>query len=389
MATLPSLFGGSLSPQDMQNQLVNERASQFSQLTPNQQLSQMAYKAGAGLGTGVAGAFGVDTTDPMIKQATQIRQLASQFDTNTPEGMAKFAEALRPLNPEASLKAAQQAVQMRGAMADVQKKELSASQEASLRNELALLGPDATQEDIMKVVTKYGSADKILTLLQTSADKQVQNQMKVDQAKAANDARVEAARIAGESKEAIARLTIEGRKEVAQLAAGLKAGTSVIQQELQTQRLEDLKDKAAEKKQATEMATQGRLSSFDTAIDTLDTIAKHPGKKDVVGNIAGSVLSNIPGTNAAGFASQLETFKAQTFLPQVAALKGMGALSDAEGKKLTAAVGALDPKMKQTEFDSQITKIKNDLTAARKRAAAMSPSSSGGLGTAENPIVLK
>jgi hypothetical protein len=75
----------------------------------------------------------------------------------------------------------------------------------------------------------------------------------------------------------------------------------------------------------------------------------------------------IPGTDAAGFAAQLETFKAQTFLPQVQALKGMGALSNAEGQKLEAAVGALTQSMKQSEFDSQIVKIKSYLQVARDR----------------------
>jgi hypothetical protein len=49
----------------------------------------------------------------------------------------------------------------------------------------------------------------------------------------------------------------------------------------------------------------------------------------------------------------------------------MGALSDAEGKKLTAAVGALDPKMKLSEFNAAITRIKADLEAARQRASTL------------------
>jgi len=229
MATMqPSLFGSQMSPEDMQQQLIDQRAAQFAAQSQAQQLGSMGYKAGANLGGGLAKAFGVDTTDPMIKQATQMRQLASQFDTTTPEGMAQFSQALRSINPQAAQQAAEKAVEMRGAMADVQKKELSASQEASLRNELSRLGPDATQEDIMKVVTKYGSADKILTLLQTSADKQVQNQMKLDMAVAADKAKIEAARIAGESKETIARMMMDGRKEIAALTASLKGPSPAV-----------------------------------------------------------------------------------------------------------------------------------------------------------------
>ena len=55
----------------------------------------------------------------------------------------------------------------------------------------------------------------------------------------------------------------------------------------------------------------------------------------------------------------------------VSALKGMGALSDAEGKKLTAAVGALDPKMKLSEFNAAVARIKTDLEAARQRASTL------------------
>jgi len=135
---------------------------------------------------------------------------------------------------------------------------------------------------------------------------------------------------------------------------------------MQQQSLDIRREAADEKKKAAELQKLGVVSSFDSAIDTLDTIAKHPGKKAGVG-FGGAQLSMIPGTDAAGFAAQLETFKAQTFLPQVQNLKGMGALSDAEGKKLTAAVGALSQSMKQSEFDAQLTKIKGDLVAARSR----------------------
>lgn len=185
------------------------------------------------MGTGLAGAFGVDVQDPMIKRATQIRELASQFDTNTPGGMAQYAEALRAVDPEMGLRAAQKAIEMRGALSDVKKKELTTSQEASLRKELESLGPDATQADIMAVVTKYGSADKILALLQSSADKAVQSQLRLDKAKEdketkieaariAADAKVEAARLAGDTKTEIEKLRIQGRKEVADLIASLK-----------------------------------------------------------------------------------------------------------------------------------------------------------------------
>ena len=112
MATSPSLFGGSLSPQEMQSQLLNQRATQFAQLTPDQQLGMMAYKAGSGVGTGLAGAFGVDVQDPTIRRATKLRELASQYNTNTAAGLRQMADALRTQDPDMALQLSQRAAAM-------------------------------------------------------------------------------------------------------------------------------------------------------------------------------------------------------------------------------------------------------------------------------------
>jgi L-lysine 2,3-aminomutase len=46
-------------------------------------------------------------------------------------------------------------------------------------------------------------------------------------------------------------------------------------------------------------------------------------------------------------------------------------LSDAEGKKLTAAVGALDPKMGETAFRASVSRIIADMDAARQRLSGV------------------
>ena len=50
-------------------------------------------------------------------------------------------------------------------------------------------------------------------------------------------------------------------------------------------------------------------------------------------------------------------------------LKGMGALSDAECKKLTAAVGALNPAMGEKAFRESIDRITTEMEAARQRVS--------------------
>lgn len=315
MADNYSMFGGSALPEELQRQLLEERASKFASLTPSQQLAQTQYMMAGKAGQGLASAMGVDIQDPRIKRQMTLQQLA-QGVQNTPEGLQAFAQKLSAagFNTEAAQ-----------AMDKAREIEQTVAKTTSLVEDKQA----ARQQQLMLAREKIQSAEQL--------------------AKDRNDLMV----------------------QIAQMNASLRGANTDVQRQLIEQRIEDLKGKAEEKQATLQTQAQGRIAAFDSALDTLDVLSKHPGKKDVVGTLSGGVMSVIPGTQAAGFSSQLETFKAQTFIPMVATLKGMGALSDAEGKKLTAAVGALDTKMPKAEFDRQITKIKADLEAARQRASTM------------------
>lgn len=103
---------------------------------------------------------------------------------------------------------------------------------------------------------------------------------------------------------------------------------------------------------------QARISA-QQVLDQAANLYLHPGRQ--AGTGASSFVSKIPGTDARGFQANLDTFKAQTFVPMVSALKGMGALSDAEGRKLSESVGALDPSMPEDEFARSLKNITKTL----------------------------
>jgi len=111
MATpsVQGLFGGVGTPEEMQRQAVEQQARQFAQLTPLQQISYNVYKNTGNLGRGLAGAMGVDVQDPAMKRATRLRQLASQYDTTTPEGLRQMAAALQGTDPELGFQVMQRA----------------------------------------------------------------------------------------------------------------------------------------------------------------------------------------------------------------------------------------------------------------------------------------
>lgn len=125
MATqsIQGLFGGMSSPEEMQQQATQAKAMQFAQLTPDQQLGVMGYKGGANLGRGLAGAFGVDIQDPTIQRATRLRQLASQYNTNTAAGLREMAAALQTSDPESAFQLIQRAMTMDEAAQKARKEE--------------------------------------------------------------------------------------------------------------------------------------------------------------------------------------------------------------------------------------------------------------------------
>jgi hypothetical protein len=170
-----SLFG--VDPQQLaQARQATDMANAFryAQLDPIQQAQMSIYQGGAGLARGVQGLLG---GDPQLEKVSAIKQLSSQFDLASPTGMRDFARSLQTQFPQEAMMASARADELEKSSlglqktkSDIAKAELSASQEEKLRTELSALPPNATEQDVISIVTKYGSPDKILQVLQRSQD---------------------------------------------------------------------------------------------------------------------------------------------------------------------------------------------------------------------------
>lgn len=88
-----AFFGGNMLPEELQQQLTRQRASEFAQLTPSQQLAQAQYTMSANAGQGLAKAMGVDIQDPAIKRMSQLQALRQGIVPNA-EGLKVFAQRL-------------------------------------------------------------------------------------------------------------------------------------------------------------------------------------------------------------------------------------------------------------------------------------------------------
>jgi hypothetical protein len=127
-----------------------------------------------------------------------------------------------------------------------------------------------------------------------------------------------------------------------------------------------------------ELAKNG-LQAANSAQDTMDTLTQalgtvgglmtHPGLSKGTG-MGGDFAAWFNGSNAADFRTQVKTLQSQQFLAQVAAMRGTGGLSDAEGARLERAVASLDTSQSTGQFKTALGVIKASLEKAQAKISA-------------------
>lgn len=125
---------------------------------------------------------------------------------------------------------------------------------------------------------------------------------------------------------------------------------------------------ASAKAAANRMGIDNARATYDETTAVIDKLLTHPGRSTGTGT--SSVIdprNYIAGTDAKDFRNELASFDGKLFLANVSKMKGMGALSDPEGKKLTAAAGAIMPGMSDAAFVKNLNIIKEGLSQAKKR----------------------
>ena len=183
-----SLFG--ISPNAILNQQVNsemDQAINFANLSPAQQANYGGMLAGQMLGRGVSGLLGAE--DPRLVQAKQMQQVKqwiaqSGVDMNTPEGLAQAAQYAQSIGAvEGAMYLGQQSNTMRKTQVETRRTEALANREESrnakldrMEAELQALPPDASQDQMLAIVTKYGDANTIIRELNDRAEKQAKLQ---------------------------------------------------------------------------------------------------------------------------------------------------------------------------------------------------------------------
>ena len=342
MADNTSLFGGMMSPQEMQQQLIDQRALQFANLGQNQRLAMLGYKAGAGVGQGLGGLFGVDMTDPAIQRATKLRELASQYNTNTASGLRQMAAAIQATDPDTAYKILQQAnaLEMNEAKLNTER----ATAIAKLREKQSL-------DPFQKLLETGKYTPESMAKYQESGDP---TDLKL----------VDKVENKSEFERIVGSLGLDPKQEMALkqqwVAAKLNPDPSgmkamqVTLAGLQAQALQDkittAQEKKAEEKKMAIQKLSDTESSLDTSLATAEKALKiAPGS--FVGAANQAISANIPWTDAKALNNLVSTLQSEKVMGTLEQLKsqsrtgatGFGAISEKELTLLMNRITSLDP----------------------------------------------
>jgi hypothetical protein len=415
------LFG--MNPQmygEQQRRSALQEGITLAQLDPAARGAAMTYAGARGLGNAIGGAFGIE--DPQLKLISTRNSIAQQIDQTNPESILKGAQMLAQAgDQQGAMVLAQYARQAQSEMAQTQqrraaeqsslataaKTQLSIDQETKLRDELSKLPQGATQEDVLAVLTKYGSPDRVIAALTASASKTEATQAKteaaktaadaaLERAKVAADAQIEAARERGATAVQIAQLQTQTKRDLAQLAISLKESASA----------ELLTPKEKQKREAAYPQATSAINSFETKADSfvkdIEKLRDSPGLSEITGIAAG----RLPGITANGRAAQAlydkivakGGFQALQDLRDASKTGGaLGNVSNQEGKQLTASFAAIDRRQDAKDVRAALdqaigdiqgskTRLKEayDLTYSYKAEQPTKPSTGGNSVTAPN-----
>jgi len=356
-----NLFG--IDPAALQQQRATADAAQafrFAQLDPLERANMALYQSGAQLGRAGQQLLGGDAE---LNRATKVRQLASQFDMTSADGLRQFAQAVAPFAPDVAQQAAaaaarrqQQSLTAEKTQLDISRSEMSMAQETKLRDELSKLPADASDEQVIAIVSKYGSPDRILATLQSSQNRQAQ---------------------------------MAQQRELAQQRID-------IQREALATRQGAAEEKRQERSEKQEQAANLAIGAADRVINEVKDARKMVSPFTAG---AGSYLSVLPLTSAKDLSKRLTTIKANLGFDRLQQMRDAsptgGALGQVAVQELIAlqsTLASLDQDQSPRQLKEALDKIELSYSNWRNtiKQASKSPSTGTGgqAGTAANPIKL-
>lgn len=152
----------------------------------------------------------------------------------------------------------------------------------------------------------------------------------------------------------------------ARFDSGTKSESNALKRDALQLKIDDkirLRDAAVSEKAAT--VNSGR-AVIDNMLNTTERFLNTPG--DVLESAAGPISSRAPtlSQDTADLEELVTTMSSQAFMAQIPALKGMGALSNAEGEKLQASLQNLSLRQSPKRLVENVKEVQRLMGDARK-----------------------
>lgn len=366
------LLNQGFTPEQIRQQMDQAKARQFAQMSPAERISMMGFQGGQQLGRGISSLFGVQQEDPLLKTATQVRQLGSQFDLTTADGMMQYARALQSVNPQMAQQAAMQARQMmvqeatlgktraeqsramageQEIVARTEETRRKTAKEERLEAELAALPADATDAAVEAVVRKYGKPEQIFSTIERR-----------QRADADRAARLELEREKAVAKAEQQARDQEFRREMAQMNAALRSAITSTQRELIQARIDDLKSKQQEKADKKEASKEAAINHASKVLVDVQEANSLVGGTTT--GLLGKGASFVPGTDAYNLNQRLLTIKANLGFDRLQQMRdasptggALGQVAVQELNALQSTVGSLELGQSRDELKKNLDKI--------------------------------
>lgn len=156
----------------------------------------------------------------------------------------------------------------------------------------------------------------------------------------------------------------EANRIAAMNAATAREGNALKREELSL-KVQEARNALDDKIRAKVADTEASAASIDNSLNTIERLKRNKSLNDVVGSIEGR-LPSVMSDEGSDAIALIETLGSQAFLSQAANLKGMGALSNAEGEKLQAALTNLSRTQSESQFRANLDEAARLLKKGRE-----------------------
>jgi hypothetical protein len=225
---------------------------------------------------------------------------------------------------------------------------------------------DARAQELQPGLVEKGKADAAKAAADAST---AQTTAKFAESKAVMDLRMSQEQIKKWAADTdIARMNA---RIAAMNAATSRADTDLKRQELAL-KVQDAIRERDDKLRGKVADVEAARGNVDNMLNTIDRVLKNPSLNDVLGSFEGRMpaMASALDDEESDAIALIETLGSQAFLAQIPNIKGMGALSNAEGEKLQSALQNLTRAQSEKQFKASAKEAQRLMLIARKNIAA-------------------